>query len=50
MTGNPNSEDATERDDDRTAIVVGLIATPPDYPRGSRSGSPTNSPTCSPGG
>jgi hypothetical protein len=29
MTGNP---EANERDDDRAAIVVGLIATPPDYP------------------
>jgi hypothetical protein len=33
MTGNPDSEDAAnERDGDRTVIVVGLIATPPDYP------------------
>jgi hypothetical protein len=32
MTGTPDNEDANERDDDRTAIVVGLIATPPDYP------------------
>jgi len=33
MTGNPDSEDAAiEHDRDRTMIVVGLIATPPDYP------------------
>jgi hypothetical protein len=32
MNGNPDDEDTNERDDDRTAIVVGLIATPPDYP------------------
>ncbi|GID90605.1 hypothetical protein Adi01nite_00170 [Amorphoplanes digitatis] len=33
MTGNPDNEDASnERDRDRTVIVVGLLATPPDYP------------------
>jgi hypothetical protein len=32
MTGNPGSEDANECDGDRTVIVVGVIATPPDYP------------------
>jgi hypothetical protein len=33
MTGNGDSEGAAnERDRDRTVIVVGLIATPPDYP------------------
>ncbi|WP_232344202.1 hypothetical protein [Actinoplanes awajinensis] len=32
MTGNPYIETADEREDDRTSIVVGLIATPPDYP------------------
>jgi hypothetical protein len=32
MSGNPDNEDTNEHDDDRTAIVVGLIATPPDYP------------------
>lgn len=31
MTGNPDGEDAAN-DGDRTVIVVGLIATPPDYP------------------
>ena len=31
MTGNPDGEDAAN-DPDRTVIVVGLIATPPDYP------------------
>lgn len=31
MTGNPDGEDAAN-DRDRTVIVVGLIATPPDYP------------------
>jgi hypothetical protein len=32
-TGDPANEDtANERDDDRPVIVVGLIATPPDYP------------------
>lgn len=32
MTGNADIGDADEHGDDRTVIVVGLIATPPDYP------------------